>query len=66
MNGRKKISDYLVNNKISLPEKENVHVIVSNNNIIAVLDYQIDNAYRITPSTQNILQFVPKQKKEKS
>ncbi len=55
MNGKKKISDYLIDRKIPLPDKENTYVVVSKGNIIWVVGERIDNRYRVTPSTHDII-----------
>ena len=55
MKGRKKISDYLTDKKKSLPAKENTWVMISEGNIIWVLGERIDNRYRITASTHDII-----------
>ncbi len=55
MNGRKKISDYLVDIKMSKFAKEHQLVIESNGEIIALVGQRLDSKYRVTPSTKNIL-----------
>lgn len=65
MTGKKKISDYLTDKKISLPDKENTYVLISNDQIVAILNHQIDENFKITSSTQNILQVSMHKKTEK-
>lgn len=65
MSGKKKISDYLIDKKLSLLEKENVFVLISTNHIVAILNHQIDENFKITPATQNILQISRHKKTEK-
>lgn len=55
LKGMKKVSDFLVDSKISLPEKEKVMVLVSGDDIIWVAGYRIDNRYRITEKTEKVL-----------
>lgn len=55
MTGKKKISDYLIDKKISLPDKQAARKLMVNNKIAALLPYQIDNAFKITRHTKNIL-----------
>jgi len=54
MKGKKKLSDYFIDKKISLLEKENCYVLESNGNIIWVIGYRMDDNYKITNSTKNI------------
>jgi tRNA(Ile)-lysidine synthase len=55
MKGMKKVSDYLVDNKIPLPEKEKVMVLQAGNDIIWLTGYRIDNRFRITDKTKRVL-----------
>jgi tRNA(Ile)-lysidine synthase len=55
MTGKKKISDFLIDKKISLPDKQAARKLIVNKKIAALLPYQIDNAFRITQNTENIL-----------
>jgi len=55
MNHRKKLSDFLINEKLSLVEKENLWLILSGENIIWVMDHRIDERYKITDSTRQVL-----------
>jgi tRNA(Ile)-lysidine synthase len=57
MKGTKKISDYLIDNKISLPDKQHVWVIESAGNIIWVVDHRIDDRCKITANTSQVLQI---------
>jgi tRNA(Ile)-lysidine synthase len=57
MKGKKKISDFLIDKKVSLPDKENTFVIISNNTLIAVLNHQIDDSMKATKSTEYILRI---------
>jgi len=55
MTGKKKVSDYLINRKISLPEKEKIYLLCNQNDIIWIVGHQLDNRYIITDKTKNIL-----------
>jgi len=55
MTHRKKISDFLIDNKISVGEKDLVTVIEAGGEIVWVVGHRIDNRYKITPQTKNVL-----------
>jgi tRNA(Ile)-lysidine synthase len=57
MKGTKKISDYLIDNKVSLPDKQHVWVIESAGNIVWVVNHRIDDRCRITAKTSRVLQI---------
>lgn len=57
MEHRKKLSDFLVDAKVPLPEKERVTVLESNGEIVWVVGYRIDNRYKLTPQTREALAF---------
>ena len=54
MKHRKKVSDFLVDNKFSLPEKDNVYVLLSENNLVCLLGLRIDNRYKVTAGTKKV------------
>lgn len=55
MTHRKKISDFLIDNKISVGEKDLVTVLEAGGEIVWVVGHRIDNRYKITPQTKNAL-----------
>jgi len=57
MKGSKKISDFLTDNKIPLPDKNSVMVLESAGKIIWVVNHRIDNSYRIKASTNKIVEI---------
>jgi len=59
MKGRKKVSDFLVDNKVSLFGKENIFVILSGNDIICIPGHRIDNRFKVTSATKEILVIEP-------
>lgn len=55
MNGKKKLSDFFIDNKMSLSDKENVHVMESGGKIIWVIGHRIDDRYKVFPRTKRLL-----------
>ena len=54
MKGRKKVSDYFIDNKFSLTDKENAWLLVSGNDIIWLLGHRMDDRYKIKKETKSI------------
>lgn len=57
MQGKKKISKFLKDEKLSLPEKESVWVLISGHTIVWVINYRLDNRFRITDHTKTIVKL---------
>ncbi len=57
MTGRKKVSDLLIDEKVSLPEKERQFVLLSGDEIVWVVGRRIDDRYRLTAETENVLRI---------
>jgi tRNA(Ile)-lysidine synthase len=55
MEGFKKISDFFIDQKLSLPEKENTWIIYSGNKVAWITGLRIDNRFKITSETKNVL-----------
>ena len=55
MSGRKKVSDFLVDLKLSLPDKQSVTVIESKNEIVCLPGFRIDDRFKATPKTRTAL-----------
>jgi tRNA(Ile)-lysidine synthase len=54
-NCRKKMSDFFVDNKLSIDEKENAWLLTSGKDIIWVTGMRCDNRYRLTKQTRKVL-----------
>ena len=55
MQGKKKISDLMIDHKIPVNLKSKVHVIVSGTDIVWVVGLRIDERYKVTAATRRIL-----------
>jgi tRNA(Ile)-lysidine synthase len=55
MKQKKKISDFLIDEKVSLQEKQNVFLLISEEQIVWIIGYRIDNRYKITDESSQIL-----------
>lgn len=55
MSQLKKISDFLIDLKVPLTEKEKVLLLLSGNKVMWVMGYRIDDRFRISDSTERVL-----------
>ncbi len=60
MRGNKKVSDFLIDSKIPLHEKDNVLILESEQNPLWIVGYRIDDRCKITSKTKRILKLVTK------
>jgi len=58
MSQHKKISDFFINNKLSLLEKEHSWILVSNNEIVWIVGQRLDNRFRVTKETKEVIEFI--------
>lgn len=58
MSGRKKLSDFLIDKKVSLAEKRRQFVLMSGDDIVWVVGRRIDDRYAITRKTENVLRVI--------
>jgi tRNA(Ile)-lysidine synthase len=54
MRGKKKLSDYFIDNKISINDKEKIRVLCSGDDIIWVVGRRTDNRFLIDKTTKNV------------
>lgn len=56
LKGKKKISDFFIDEKLSIPQKKQCWLLTDKNDkIIWVVNYRIDNQFKITKNTKQIL-----------
>ena len=58
MSGRKKLSDYLIDKKVSMAEKSRQFVLLSGDDIVWVVGRRLDDRYAITRKTENVLKVI--------
>ncbi len=57
MSGKRKVSDFLIDNKVSMAEKERQFVLLSGDEIVWVVGRRIDDRYRLTHDTDTVLRI---------
>ena len=57
MTGRKKVSDFLTDAKVSAAEKQRQFVLLSDEEIVWLVGRRIDDRFRLTESTENVLRI---------
>ncbi|WP_372769103.1 tRNA lysidine(34) synthetase TilS [Lutibacter sp.] len=57
LNGKKKVSKFFKDEKISLTDKENVWLLCSKNDIVWVVGKRLDERFKVTKSTSKILKI---------
>ncbi len=57
MTGLKKLSDYFVDSKLSILEKENVWILANGEQIVWIIGYRLDDRYKITSQTKRIIKI---------
>ncbi|MBP2832977.1 tRNA lysidine(34) synthetase TilS [Aquimarina sp. U1-2] len=57
MKGKKKLSKFFKDEKLSILAKENVWVLCSQEDIVWVINYRLDNRFKVTPQTEQLLKI---------
>ncbi len=57
MRGKKKLSKYFKDEKLSVIDKENIWLLCSNNTIVWIINYRQDDRFKVIKSTKNILKI---------
>lgn len=57
MSGFKKLSDYFIDSKLSLLEKENLWILANGEQIIWIIGHRLDDRYKITSQTKRIVKI---------
>ena len=60
LKGRKKLSKYFKDEKMSLIEKENIWLLCTENEIVWIIGKRLDDRFKITDETKNILKITKK------
>lgn len=60
MNKKKKISNFLIDEKVSVLDKEQTYVLLSGEHIIAIIGKRIDDRFKVTDTTKKALEIVLK------
>lgn len=55
MKGKKKLSDFFIDLKLSDEQKKRAWLLCSNNQIVWIVGYRIDHRYRVTGKTEEVL-----------
>lgn len=54
MSKPKKVSDFLIDSKVSIPDKNHIYVLVSGNEIAWLIGYRPDERFKVTEGTKKI------------
>jgi tRNA(Ile)-lysidine synthase len=57
MNGRKKLSDYFIDQKFSLLDKQNAWLMLSGKKIVWIIGHRIDDRFKFDPQTKRVFKI---------
>ena len=57
MEGFKKVSDFFIDQKLSLPQKEKVWIIANGEQVVWIIGHRLDDRFKITSQTKMILRI---------
>lgn len=57
MKGKKKLSDFFIDQKFSIPQKEKTWLLCCGKDIVWIIGHRIDDRYKITPETMKVLRI---------
>ncbi len=57
MTGFKKVSDFFIDQKIPIHEKENTWLLCSGKKIVWIMGLRLDNRFKVTPDTKQVLKI---------
>ncbi|HAQ21029.1 MAG TPA: tRNA lysidine(34) synthetase TilS [Prolixibacteraceae bacterium] len=57
MKGLKKLSDFFIDEKYSIPDKENAWILASGNQLVWIVGKRLDDRFKITSKTKRILRI---------
>ncbi|MEI6754801.1 MAG: tRNA lysidine(34) synthetase TilS [Paludibacter sp.] len=57
MTQKKKLSDFFIDQKFSIPEKEQCWLLVSGDKIVWIVGHRLDNRFRISEKTREVIEF---------
>ncbi len=60
MTGFKKVSDFFIDQKIPIHEKENIWLLCSGKKIVWIMGQRIDNRFKVTPQSNQVLKITIK------
>ena len=57
MTQKKKLSDYFIDQKFSIPQKEQCWILISEGKIVWIVGNRLDNRFRITENTKEVIEI---------
>jgi tRNA(Ile)-lysidine synthase len=58
MDHKKKLSDFFIDSKISVADKDTITVVESDGNVVWVVGHRIDDRFKLTSKTASIVRFM--------